>query len=227
MPRTHFWRNIKMQRLPYFALQMIAAIALSAMMRVTAAAQNKRDSTAGQFSLGMRTTVSSFTDAGSAGLGAGGQFWIRVSKHLNTIWYADYINTNIQNMGYRKDGHIGWSVVFYMDKKPLMTHKLTPYIVAGQCFDYTLLYSDYLNASAQRWSAAAPQAGAGITFKINRDFDISLLVQYMLHLGTHIESKIITDDYGNRYLDISHEPGASLDGHLLCTFSVNYMIGKL
>src|ERR1700757_3395420 len=103
------------------------------LLSITAFAQ--KDSTAGEFTLGMRTTVSSFTDAGSLGLGAGGQFWIRVTKHMNTVWYADYINTNIQNIGFRRDGHIGWSVVFYMDKDPLLTHKITPYILAGQSFN--------------------------------------------------------------------------------------------
>lgn len=187
----------------------------------------QKDSTAGEFSLGMRSTISTFTDAGSTGLGAGGQFWIRVSKHLNTEWYADYINTNVQNLGLRRDAHIGWSVVFYLDKNPLVTHKFTPYIVAGQCFDYTYVYSDYLNTSAERWSAAAPQGGFGVTYRITRNFDFSAIVQYMLHLGTHVNSEILTDDFGYKYLNITHEPGASLDGHLLINLSVNYMLGKL
>src|ERR1700757_4521589 len=97
--------------------------------------QAQKDSTAGQFSPGMRSTVSRFIDAGSTGLGAGGQFWIRITKHMNTVWYSDYINTNIQSIGFRRDAHIGWSVVFYMDKDPLLTNKITPYIFAGQSFN--------------------------------------------------------------------------------------------
>lgn len=216
-----------MERLTKPITRITAVIAAILVLCFTASAQSKKDSTAGEFSLGMRTTISSFTDAGSAGMGAGGQFWIRVGKHMNTEWYADYINTGIQDLGYRKDAHIGWSVVFYMDKNPLEVNKITPYIVAGQCFDYTLVYSNYLNTGAERWSAAAPQGGLGITYRIIRNFDFSLLAQYMLHLGTHIDSKIITNEFGVQYLDITHQPGASLDGHLLCTFSVNYMLGKL
>ena len=187
----------------------------------------QKDSTAGEFSLGMRTTISSFTDAGSAGLGAGGQFWIRITKHMNTEWYADYITTNVQNLGYREDGHIGWSVIFYVDKDPLMVHKITPFILAGQCFDYTKVYSDYLNTNAERWSAAAAQGGLGFTYKITKQFDFSTIVQYMMHLGTHIDSEILSDDNGIKYLNITHEPGASIDGHLLINLSINYTLGKL
>lgn len=191
-------------------------------------AQSGKDSAVGgQFSLGMRSTISSFTDAGSVGIGAGGQFWIRIGRHTNTVWYADYIATDVEELGYRRDGHIGWSVIFYLNKNPLKLHKVTPYILAGQCFDYTLLYSNYLNTSAERWSTAAPQGGVGLTYPITKNFDLSLFAIYMLHLGTHIESQISTDNFGQKYLDITHEPGASLDGHLLVTLSVNYLLGKL
>jgi len=195
------------------------------LLSITAFAQ--KDSTAGEFTLGMRTTVSSFTDAGSVGLGAGGQFWIRITKHMNTVWYSDYINTNIQNIGFRRDGHIGWSVVFYMDKDPLLTHKITPYILAGQCFDYTNVYSDYYNYSVERWSAAAAQGGVGATYKLTNHFDLSLIALYMMHLGKHVETEVDYTEQGEKYLTITTPQGASLDGHLLITLSVNYMLGKL
>ena len=197
-----------------------------ALVFISVSVFGQSDSTAKEFSLGMRSTVSTFTDAGSTGMGAGGQFWIRVSRHLNTVWYADFINTNVQNLGYRRDGHIGWSVIFYMNQNPLKLHTITPYIMAGQCFDYTKVYSDYLNTSAERWSAAAPQGGFGLTYRLTDRFDFSAFVLYMLHLGTHVESEILTDEYGVKYLNITKEPGASIDGHLLVTFSVNYMLGR-
>jgi hypothetical protein len=200
---------------------------ITALMFISFSAFGQSDSTAKEFSLGMRSTISTFTDAGSTGMGAGGQFWIRVSRHLSTVWYADFINTNVQNLGYRRDAHIGWSVIFYMNKNPLTLHTLTPYIMAGQCFDYTKVYSDYLNTSAERWSAAAPQGGFGLTYKLTNNFDFSAFVLYMLHLGTHVESEILTDSEGVKYLNITKEPGASIDGHLLITFSVNYMLGHI
>ncbi|HTB06267.1 MAG TPA: hypothetical protein VK806_04880 [Bacteroidia bacterium] len=199
---------------------------ISALVFISFSTFGQSDSTGKEFSLGMRSTVSTFTDAGSAGIGAGGQFWIRVSRHLNTVWYADFINTNVQNLGYRRDGHIGWSVIFYMNQNPLKLHTVTPFIMAGQCFDYTKVYSDYLNVSAERWSAAAPQGGFGLTYRLTSHFDFSAFVLYMLHLGTHVESEIVTDEYGVKYLYITKEPGASIDGHLLITLSVNYLLGR-
>lgn len=183
----------------------------------------------GDFSLGMRTTISTFTDAGSIGMGAGGEFRLRLMKHINTEWFADYITTNIQNLGYRRDGHIGWSVLFYLDKNPLQVGKVTPYVLAGHCFDYTKVYSLWPGISpAERWSSAV-QAGVGMHYNLTSRFDISLLTQYMLHLGTHIETHV---DYlpgaaDGKYLNITKESGTSLEGHLLITLSVNYCLGHL
>jgi hypothetical protein len=182
---------------------------------------------AGDFSLGRRNTISAFTDAKSVGMGAGGEFRIRLTKHINTEWFGDYITTNIQNLGYRRDGHIGWSVLFYLDKNPLTKGKVTPYVLAGHCFDFTLVHSNFEEVSAKRWSSAV-QAGAGLHYNITRRFDVSLLAQYMMHLGTHIETSIPTDDIsGQKYLDITKENGLSLEGHLLITLSLNYCLGHL
>jgi hypothetical protein len=209
------------------SMKNFTGIIAAALLLLSTSVFAQKDSTAGEFTLGMRSTVSSFTDAGSVGLGAGGQFWIRITKHMNTVWYSDYINTNIQSIGFRRDGHIGWSVVFYMDKDPLLTHKITPYILAGQCFDYTNVYSDYNKNNVERWSAAAAQGGVGATYKLTDHFDLSLIALYMMHLGKHVETEIDYTEQGEKYLTITTPQGASLDGHLLITFSLNYLLGKL
>jgi hypothetical protein len=181
----------------------------------------------GDFSLGMRNTISAFTDAGSMGMGAGGEFRIRLTKHINTEWFADYITTNIQNLGYRRDGHIGWSVLFYLDKNPLTVGKVTPYVLAGHCFDYTRVFSISQNAYADRWSSAV-QGGLGMHYNLTSRFDVSLLAQYMMHLGTHIETNVIQPAGADvPYLEITKESGLSLEGHLLITLSVNYCLGHL
>ncbi|HEY1040891.1 MAG TPA: hypothetical protein VGF30_15860, partial [Bacteroidia bacterium] len=84
----------------------------------------------GQFSLGVRNTTSLFTDAGSPGTGFGGQFRIRMGKRVNTDWFADYLTTDLDGLGYRRDGHIGWSVLFYLGKDPLRPKKLSPFVAA-------------------------------------------------------------------------------------------------
>jgi hypothetical protein len=210
-------------------LRIYAAIAAIMLSCFVVQARNGKDSAgAGDFSLGMRTTISAFSDAGSVGVGSGGEFRIRASKHINTEWFADYITTNIQNLGFRRDAHIGWSVVFYLNKNPLTKGKVTPYLLAGHCFDYTRVYSTDASISPQqRWSSAV-HMGFGIHYNLTDRFDISLLAQYMLHLGTHIVTEIDYDDATQQnYLNVIRESGASLEGHLLTTLSVNYRIGKL
>ena len=81
---------------------------------------------------------------------------------------------------------IGWSVVFYLDENPIVKGQVTPYIVAGQCFDYTNVYSDWSNSSVERWSAAAMQGGFGMTYNITKYFDFSAVAQYMLHIGKNL-----------------------------------------
>src|SRR6478735_6549663 len=72
----------------------------------------------GSFELGMRNTLSLFGNTGTFGYGTGGHFRLMLAKNLNTEWFADYITTDLYNMGKRVDGHIGWSVMFYMMKEP-------------------------------------------------------------------------------------------------------------
>ena len=181
---------------------------------------------AGQFSLGVRNTGSVFGDAGSFGLGFGGQFRIRLGKHINTEWFADYMSTNIQNLGYRKDGHFGWSVMFYPEKNPLQLNKLSPYFLAGHCFDYSKLTSFYpTELPADKWSSAV-QMGLGTHYLISENFDVSLSTQYMIHLGGHLESQI--GNHGQApHMHIKQGSGIDLEGHLLGTLSFNYKIAQL
>ena len=209
------------------SMKNFTGIIAAALLLLSASLFAQKDSTAGEFTLGMRSTVSTFTDAGSAGLGAGGEFRIRVTKHMNTEWHSDYITTNIQSLGFRRDAHIGWSVIFYTDKDPLVTGRITPYFLAGQCFDYTNVYSDYLQTHTERWSAAAAQGGLGLTWRITNYFDLSTIAQYMMHLGAHVETDVLTTEQGQKYLQVTKGGGASLDGHLLITLALNYNFGKL
>lgn len=199
------------------------------LLTFTSSAQEKKDTNyGGQFSIGMRNTLSAFTDAKSIGMGVGGEARIRLAKQINTEWFADYIATDIQGYGYRHDAHIGWSVLFYFNHNPLTTGKVTPYFLAGHCFDYTEVVSEWPGvAVGKRWSSAV-QAGFGIHYNITRRFDISLLTQYMVHLGTDINSSLTVDPAtGYTYMNITRQSGFSLEGHELTTLSVNYQLGRL
>lgn len=195
---------------------LLAGFLLSA-GSIQAQTMQYRGGQGGTFSLGQRTTVSTFNheDQRSA-LGLGGQFRIRLSDRVNTEWFADYLPaTNAFTR--REDYHIGWSVLYY----PLNTgdKRLTPYILAGHCFDYTN-HVDLGNRDNRinRWSSAV-QAGLGTHVNLTERLDVSLSSQYMIHLGTdvhsHVEDGVVTFE--------AHK-GGSLEGHLLFTLSVNYKL---
>ena len=178
--------------------------------------------------LGLRSTVSLFSsDEGSYGSGAGGQFRLQLAEKVNTEWFADMITTNIMNAGRRVDGHIGWSVLFY----PLVKEKFRPYVLAGHCFDYTRIEAvsyptvDNSHQDAERWSSAI-QAGAGIHYMLTPRFDFSFNAQYMMHLGKDAHAHV-HEVNGLPELNIEEHAAASLEGHLLLTFSINYAIADL
>ena len=181
----------------------------------------------GNFHLGIRSTVSAFSDdEGSLGTGFGGQFRLRAGNRLNTEWFADYITTDIAGEARRYDAHIGWSVMFYPIHGNTNARQLTPYILAGHCFDYTKLSANGINGLAKtRWSSAV-QAGLGTHYNITDRFDVSLSGQYMMHLGKDLHVEIFTTAQGEKEVLITEED-VSLEGHILFTLSMNFYITDL
>ncbi|MCU0434254.1 MAG: hypothetical protein MUC87_12420 [Bacteroidia bacterium] len=196
----------------------------------------------GVFSLGIRTTSSLFTQAGSPGMGVGGQFRLRMLRLVNTEWFADYINTDIDGIGHRTDAHIGWSVMFYLREPEVFTsspgdaanapkqityHRFTPYLLAGHCFDYTWIRSATIPVytEAKRWSSAV-QAGAGVHFHLGARTDLSCSAQYMMHLGDDVHAHV-KEVNGVKTLEIEQHQGFSPEGHLLLTLSANFRIADL
>src|SRR6476620_6775233 len=116
---------------------MQRSILLFLLIPFMSAAQEQLDKESGYFQLGVRNTVSAFSDDGATGFGYGGQFRIRVLSRVNTDWFADYITTDIAGLARREDLHIGWSVLTYPFNYQTTKGKVTPYILAGHCFDYT------------------------------------------------------------------------------------------
>lgn len=185
----------------------------------------------GELQFGMRSTASMFSNDGSPGYGFGGQFRIKFGKQLNSEWFADYITSNVEDIGTRNVGHIGWSVMFYlkkMDDTYYRNNRFIPYLIAGHCFDYTRItplntvteiHSDeYLD----RWSSAT-QAGLGLIWNYSQQFNLSLTSQYMLHLGRDIEYEVVND----QLFLMENSGNSTLEGHLLVTLSMNVRIADL
>ncbi|HLP13082.1 MAG TPA: hypothetical protein VK177_14190 [Flavobacteriales bacterium] len=185
---------------------------------------------AGNFELGMRNTVSLFGNNNTSGFGTGGQFRIMLAKKINTEWFADYIQTDLYNLGKRTDAHIGWSVMFYIMDEP---KKLDPYFIAGHCFDYTRVnvYHTLTEPGItvkSRWSSAA-QAGIGCHYYIGERFNLTLATQYMLHLGNDIHVELENEN-GGEVLHVEQESTnnkLTFEGHMLTTLSLNFRIGQL
>jgi hypothetical protein len=185
----------------------------------------------GQFSLGVRSTTSLFSNESGPGTGFGGQFRIRLSHLLNTEWFADYITSDIANgLGNRTDYHIGWSVLFYPGFAYTQNArlKMQPYFIAGHCFDLTRFESnDLLARHVEERFSSAVQAGLGFHLPLHDRVDLSLSAQYMIHFGKEIVPSVRTNAAGWEYLYLDEENSSGLEGHLLVTCSLNFRIADL
>ena len=181
-----------------------------------------KENRGGLFSLGTRTTVSMFNghENESNGLGLGGQFRIQFADRVNSDWFFDYLTSDIGDFAQRTDYHIGWSVLFYPLK--LEQPRIQPYILAGHCFDYTLLADNFNRSNTtERWSSAV-QGGLGFHLNLTDRLDLSFVGQYMLHLGNEIGAH-----YHSGVVEFHEESGSSMEGHMLFHVGVNYKIADL
>lgn len=176
---------------------------------------------AGWFSLGGRSTLSTFDQDGT-GLGTGGQFRIQLSNTVNTDWFADYITINISDKVRSDYYHIGWSVLYYPISKLRYPSPVQPYILAGHCFDYNRKTAIANPSNTKdRWGSAV-QAGIGTHFNLSEKFDVSLTCQYMIHLTNELEAEMEEDA-----ITIVQHNESALEGHMLTTISLNYKLFRL
>jgi hypothetical protein len=183
---------------------------------------NIQNNQGGIFSLGVRSTVSAFNghENESPGFGVGGQFRLQFADRVNSDWFFDYITSDIGNVASRTDYHIGWSVLYYLTENP--STRLRPYLLAGHCFDYTIIEPyGWGNQRGTRFSSAV-QAGAGVHFNLSPRLDLSFVTQYMLHLGEELHAEVHD---GDLHFHDSH--GSGVEGHLLFHLSINYKIADL
>jgi opacity protein-like surface antigen len=185
----------------------------------------QKDSTGGYFQLGVRSSVSMFSDDGANGFGFGGQFRIRFADRVNTDWFADYITTDIGGMARREDMHIGWSVLAYPFNCKTVKGKFTPYILAGHCFDYSKVSKNSSGEFLEKWSSAV-QAGIGTHYNITDRMDVSLTAQYMMHLGKDIHAEVFELD-GKKEILIEKNDVRGIEGHMLINLSFNYRLCDL
>ncbi len=201
---------------------LLLAAGLHAMFFLFAQQPETSGNPAGQFSLGTRNTFSIFNEDGSAGIGIGGQFRIRLGKKLNSEWFFDYISSRDGSPVYRNDYHIGWSLLFYPGNNYTGDRLLQPYFIAGHCFDKTVVTEKGNKPNNASRLSMATQAGLGTHINITSRFDLSLSGQYMLHFGKEIG----VNESGEGVV-ITREDRTHAGGHLLFTLSFNYKLFRL
>lgn len=179
----------------------------------------------GTFSLGVRNDYNMFTNAPkSFGVGLGGSMRLQLLNRLNTEWFADYVSSSLYaGRAHRVDAHIGWNVMFYILDTKGFKRKLTPFIAAGHCFDYTSIRVNGENgAHKAKWSSAV-QMSLGCHYNITPQFDISLSTLYDLHLGNDVDSELNKDGS----VTIEEYKNAGFEGHIMVILSAHYKFLKL
>lgn len=180
-----------------------------------------KNTESGIFSLGSRSTVSLFNEnQSSIGMGVGGQFRLQLAPQLNTEWFFDYLTSNVSSTVHRTDFHIGWSVMYYPIKNK--SSILVPYLAAGHCFDQSFFLANQDESNSLSRFSSAVQFGSGVHVNLSPRIDITVLGQYMVHLGREI-----TPTVENSMVSFYYENHSGLEGHLLLTLGINYKIKDL
>jgi len=177
----------------------------------------------GLFSFGLRNTVSAFDHSNLSiiGFGFGGQFRIQFANRVNSEWFGEYTRGSIMDgRASRTDYHIGWSVMYYFTDKVAPFAK--PYILAGHCFDQTLLVDNSNRNNRIVKHSSAIQAGAGIHLNLTDRLDLTFIAQYMFHLGKDVHA-----DLENNVVHFERVKTAGIEGHALFTIGLNYKIVDL
>jgi hypothetical protein len=208
-----------------FALLCISNIALAQKTEKLKKDTTQYEDQTGMVSIGIRNIVSCFTDGAvnAFGYGAGGHVRVQLVDRVNTEWFGDVITNNVDNKAHRTDFHVGWSVMYYLIPTKGFTRPLTPYVLAGHCFDETVVKLNGPDGASGKRFSSAVQAGMGCHYNITPKFNISVAVQYMLHLGKEIDAEENPD--GTESI-VTHK-NAGWEGHLLVSISANLKLGRL
>lgn len=176
----------------------------------------------GLFSLGVRSSMNVFehSNLGVNSFGFGGQFRIQLANRLNTEWFADFSKGNIDQLANRNDYHIGWSVMYYFTDK--LAPPVKPFILAGHCFDRTVLTDNSDRTNSIVKNSSAIQAGGGVHFNLTERMDLTFTANYMFHLGKDVHGHVEDDKIMLHYTE-----GTGIEGHLLLNLSFNYKIADL
>ncbi|MFA5574982.1 MAG: hypothetical protein WC994_08005 [Brumimicrobium sp.] len=183
---------------------------------------NLKGQQGGLLSAGVRTTMNVFGhhNQGVSAFGAGGQFRLQFANRVNSEWFFDYTRGSIGDIGNRTDWHVGWSVMYYFTDK--ISPPVKPYILAGHCFDRTVVRDNRDPSIQMVKNSSAIQAGAGVHFNLTERLDITLVTNYMFHLGKDLHAHAHGDE-----LHLELKKGTGIEGHVLINLGINFKIADL
>src|ERR1035437_3584186 len=123
-------------------LKNVTIILIVFLLHLKLDAQEKKDigtDKTGFLSMGARNCISVFTTNGKrfVGTGMGGQFALQIAKDFNSHWFADWINSNINNLAQRSDFHSGFSMMPTVFSPRIGKSNIAIYPLGGFCIDYT------------------------------------------------------------------------------------------
>lgn len=201
---------------------LVLIVAVVFILPIQAQELHIRNNRAGLISFGVRSSLGLVNDGvwQKTAFGTGAECRLQFSDRINTEWFADHLKADLADYAWRADTHIGWSVMYYLRKKP--DPIVQPFLLAGHCFEY-LKFTDNVNPSnfAERWSASV-QGGIGTQINISQRFDVSLVAQYMMHIGTKI-----TASHAENVTTFTKSSGLGIQDHILIHISLNYKIADL
>ncbi len=182
----------------------------------------------GDLQFGLRGTLNPFLKNAVSWISYGAQLRIKVSRRINTEWFADYFPAIIKWSAERRDIRIGSSIQYYPIHEIYTGKECTPYFSIGPTSTYTKITASNFDAKRQeatRWSFGII-AGMGMLLHITKKLDLGFVTQYCAQIGTQFKlSQPQISEVRSFSVPLPGKPG--YEGQLLFCMSVNYSLGDM
>ncbi len=183
----------------------------------------------GDFQFGLRGTLNPFIKNAASWIGYGAQMRIKISRRVNTEWFADYFPATIKWNAERRDIRIGTALQYYPLHEIYTGKECTPYFSIGPTSTYTRISSGEFNSEqweAKRWSFGVI-AGMGMLLNVSRKFTFGFVTQYCAQIATEFKFRNATITNVSDSRTTLPDNKVNYEGQFLLCMSVNYTLGDL
>ncbi len=182
----------------------------------------------GDFQFGIRGTLNPFLKNAASWISYGAQMKIKISRRINTEWFADYFPATIKWAAERRDIRMGSAIQYYPLHEIYTGKECTPYFSIGPTSTYTRIsVRDYGSQQweAKRWSFGVI-AGMGMLLNISKKLNFGFVTQYCSQLTTEFKFVNTVSDEHNFPVRLP-DTKIGYEGQLLFCMSVNYTLDDL